>query len=328
MRRAVLLVALLALCVAPAGAAYTWPLKPFRKAHAIRGYFGDPRTVFQGTFDPDGIDSEGAFSFHNGVDISAVPGQAVYPVTSGVARVPNMTTVVVRSSNHRTFKYQHLAPDVYDGQRVFARRTVLGHVDAVAGHVHLSEIDRTVVVNPLQRGHLSPYRDTTVPKVESVMLRTARGRELKGRGLTGDVEIVAEAYDMPNLPVPGSWFGYPVAPALVLWSMTNEQGAFVVLPTVVADFRFTLPPRRDFWRVYARGTYQNKPRFGWQQFLTLPGRFEFKLTHSPLDTNRLPDGAYLIRVTVEDTAGNSSTREQPITICNADPSSCTPPPAP
>jgi hypothetical protein len=33
-------------------------------------------------------------------------------------------------------------------------------------------------------------------------------------------------------------------------------------------------------------------------------------------------------VTVEDTAGNRATHSEPVTICNADPASCTTPPPP
>ena len=43
----------------------------------------------------------------------------------------------------------HITPSVYDGQRVTAYKTVLGHIDAVASHVHFSEIDNTIVINPL-----------------------------------------------------------------------------------------------------------------------------------------------------------------------------------
>jgi len=314
---------LAALAAAPSALAYGWPLKPFNQAHPIRGNFGDPRTVFQSAFQPDGLFGEGAFSFHNGLDISAAPGQAVYPVVSGVAHVADMASVIVRSSQGRVFKYMHITPVVYDGQWVNAYKTVLGHVDGVAGHVHFSEIDRSIVVNPLGLRHLQPYRDTTKPKVASVLLLGPNGRELKSRGATGTVELAAQIFDSPALPVPGSWFGYPVAPAYVYWSLASSTGKFIVFPKTIADFRYTVPPNGAFWRVYARGTYQNKPRFGNQQFRTLPGRFEFRLTQKPLDTRKLPDGAYSVRVVAEDTAGNRAIHTETITVCNADPPSCT-----
>lgn len=328
-RRLALTLALAAgLLAAPSAFAYGWPLKPFHQAHPIRGNFGDPRTVFASPFEPDGLYGEGAFSFHNGLDISAAPGTAVYPVVSGIAHVPDMAAVTVRSGGGRVFKYMHITPTVYEGQRVKAHKTVLGHVDAVAGHVHLSEIDNSIVVNPIGTRHLKPYRDWTKPRVASVIIRSPGSRGAKARGVTGAVEIAAEAYDTPAMPVPGPWYGYPVAPSVVSWALVSSTGRYVVEPRTVVDFRYTLPLNRQFWRVYARGTYQNKPRFAQQQFRTLRGKFTFRLTQTPLDTRRLADGNYLLRVTAEDTAGNRSTRTETITVCNADPASCTTPPTP
>jgi hypothetical protein len=325
LKRKLLVLALLlaALIAAPATLAYSWPLKPFRQAHPIRGNFGDPRTVFAGPFQSDGLYGDGAFSFHNGLDISALPGQPVYPVASGVAHVPDMAAVTVRSSGGRVFKYMHITPVVYEGQWVRVNKTVLGHVDGIAQHVHFSEIDRSVVVNPLGTRHLVPYHDSTKPRVASVTVLGPNGRELKTRGATGSIELAAEVSDSPALPVPGAWFGYPVAPAYVYWSLVSSTGRLIVFPTTVADFRYTIPPNGAFWRVYARGTYQNKPRFGSQQFRSLPGRFEFKLTQKPLDTRKLPDGAYAVRVVAEDTSGNRIFHTETITVCNADPPSCT-----
>jgi len=312
----------------PRALAYGWPLKPFHQAHPIRGNFGDPRMVFQNPFQPDGLFGAGAFSFHNGLDIAAAPGQPVYPVVSGVAHVPHMAAVTVRASGSRIFNYTHITPDVYEGQRVGAYKTVIGHVDGAAAHVHFAEIDHSVVINPLGLRHLTPYRDTTRPKIDGVLLKAPSGKDLNGSGATGTVEIAAEVSDVPALPVPGSWLGYPVAPALVSWSLSSASGRTVIPSTTVVDFRYTLPSRRDFWRIYARGTYQNKPRFGSQQFRTLRGRYQFRLTPTTLDTRRLADGAYVVRVVAEDTAGNRTVDTQPFTVCNADPASCTSTPTP
>lgn len=324
MRRALPLVVAAVVCfaAAPSALGYGWPLKPFHKAHPVRGNFGDPRTIFSDPFEPDGLNGDGAFSFHNGLDISGVPGQAVYPVVSGVAHVRDMAAVTVRASGGRFFKYMHITPTVYDGQRVKADKTVLGHIDAIAAHVHFSEIDNSVVINPLGTRHLTPYSDNTKPRVASLLLRSPTGQTFKTRGIAGSVELVAQAYDTPALPVPGSWFGYPVAPAVVSWALLSGS-RYVVQPTTVVDFRYTVPLPREFWKIYARGTYQNRPRFGNQQYHDWPGRFEYRLTRGLFDTRKLADGNYTLRVTVEDTAGNRVTHAEAITICNADPSLCT-----
>ena len=41
------MVSTLALASAGAASSYSWPFKPFNKQHPIRGYFGDPRTVYE-----------------------------------------------------------------------------------------------------------------------------------------------------------------------------------------------------------------------------------------------------------------------------------------
>src|SRR5207237_1212317 len=63
---------------------YGWPVKPFDKQHPVRGSFGDPRSVFHGPPTMLGlISSSFACSYHQGIDISATDGTAVYPVRSG-----------------------------------------------------------------------------------------------------------------------------------------------------------------------------------------------------------------------------------------------------
>ncbi len=325
-----LVVLLLALLLVRGAAAYPWPVRPFGVAHPVRGNFGDPRTVFRhGVLDPEGLEGDGAFSFHNGVDISAPAGTPVYSIFSGRTVVVTTSLVVVASPNHHAFQYVHLDPLVVTGQQVKAQRTVLGFVKASAGHVHLTELDHGRLANPLARGHLAPYYDYTRPKVADVLFRSPDGETLNPDGIHGSVDIAAASSDLPSVPVPGSWNGLPVAPALLEWSLTSFSGAKVVPLTVVADFRRTLPFNRDFWSIYARGTYQNKPRFGNKQYVDMPGRYEYRLTRSPLETRRLPDGLYSVHVKAVDIRGNVGSRIQDFTVCNVDPVSCgstTPPP--
>ena len=186
--------------------------------------------------------------------------------------------------------------------------------------MHLSEIDNSIVINPLGTHHLTPYADHTKPKVASLLLLEPNGKAFQTRGIAGSVELIAQAYDMPALPVPGIWFGYPVAPAVVSWALLSGN-RYVVQPTTVVDFRYTLPlPRRVLERLRTRHVPE-QAAFGNQQFRTWPGRFEFKLTRGLFDTRKLADGTYTLRVTVEDTAGNKTTNAEAITMCNADPTS-------
>jgi hypothetical protein len=311
-----LIVTLLALAVAaPALASYGWPIKPFRKQHPIRANFGDPRTVFELPLYEDGINGPGAFSFHNGVDIAAPNGTTVYAVASGIAHLIDATAVSVETLDGRTFQYYHVIPTVVDGEKVTTRISEIGDVQAPYAHVHLTEIDGTKATNPLLKGHLTPYTDRTRPAVTEVEIRDAAGRLAEPLGICGRISLAAEASDRPSLPVSGTFGGLPVAPALVTWRLQRVGGPVVVPATTAVDFRTTLPPPKDFWSFYARGSYQNAPRFGVQQFGSMPGRFLFQLTSS-LDTRTLPNGPYVLTVVAADERGNAGDLTQRFWVFN------------
>jgi hypothetical protein len=301
----------------PLPTAYHYPIRPFARLHPIRANFGDPRTLAtESPFGADTARSAGSFTFHNGVDIVADTGTRVYPVVSGTARIGYADEVIVKTADFRTFQYFHVRPLVRDGQHVTAYRTVLGTVLPKWLHVHLTEIDGFRVHNPADPGHLEPYIDHTVPRVDSVRFTTLGGHGLDAEALHGKVEIGATAVDYPPLPAPGEWFGFPVTPALVSWSLHTAGGGSVVPPTTVADFRRTEPPNSDFWRVYAAGTYQNFPVFGRRYFFGHGGRYVFNLTPNPLDTTRLHDGEYILTVNVADVCGNRGALTEPIRVTN------------
>src|SRR5438093_5215198 len=115
-----------ALALSPAAHAYQWPVAPFHQQHPIRGYFGDPRTIYFDPLDPTRFPENGDVSFHNGVDIVAEPGTAVYPVLSGVVRRADGTRVVVQAPDGRRFQYIHIHPSVRSGEPVRVGRTILG----------------------------------------------------------------------------------------------------------------------------------------------------------------------------------------------------------
>ena len=319
MRLPSLLVPFVCACAlaAPAGAAaYPWPVKPFKRAHPVRANFGDPRTRFQLSLFTNGLEGPGEFQFHNGVDIAAPDGTPVYPVVSGTVKLFDGTEVAVKTDDNRTFHYFHLVPVVEDGEKAVAKQTLLGYVARNFGHVHLTEIRGFRVWNPLAKGGLAPYRDTTKPRVTSIFMR-AQGSlaPLDPLGVCGTVSIVAEAYDSPALNVPGVFAGFPVAPALVTWSM-RKVGAGVLQPETPAfDVRTGLPTRPEFWAIYARGTYQNAPRFANRQFNLMPGRFLYILIAS-FETRTVANGVFQISAATEDVRGNRSFLNQRFTIVN------------
>lgn len=285
---------------------YPWPIAPVHSQHPVRGYFGDPRTVFTGI-------GEGAFSFHNGVDISAWPGNHVLPVVSGVVVKVLPDRVVVASSFDRRFQYIHIHPNVRVGERVVASKTVLGLVDPVLKHVHLSEIRGECVVNPLMPGHLTPFHDTRTPVVRSVIFENLAGTRLSPHSLSGKVRVIANAYDVPALPSPFPWGSMPVSPVLIRWKLLTMRGRTLESQTAV-DFRYSLPPRHDFCAVYAPGTSQNfaadDGTFHWRQ----AGVYLYDLTPRPLNTAQLPVGRYRFVVSASNTAGHTGSNELVIAV--------------
>ena len=301
-----------ALLLPGSAAAYPWPLKPFDQPHPIRANFGDPRTVF---FDqpPVSLDGPGLFSFHNGIDISAPGGTPVYPVTNGIAHYLSPTWLAVRTLRAE-YRYIHIFPVVREGQRVFARRTILGYVEASAEHLHFAEL-RGDAVNPLRRGHLEPYFDHVKPTVTEIILRASDGRSLSPRAACGRFAILATAQDATALPVPGAWAGLAVAPAIVSWKLGVRGGPMIVRPRIIANFLKPLPPEARFWRIYARGTFQNSARFGRTQLSRLQGRFLFILA-SDFNSRRLANGTYVLKVDAQDARGNHGRLSETITVAN------------
>jgi hypothetical protein len=314
--RRLLLVLIVALACVSTASAYPWPLKPFDRQHPIRGFFGDPRTVYENGILAGAFDGPSFISFHQGVDIAAPNGTPVYAVEDGTVHYLGAATLNLVTDHDVTFQYFHITPVAGEGQQAIAKQTVLGYVQPPFGHVHITEIDGIHAVNPLQPGHLTPYRDRTVPRVRDVVVRNLSGDVQTPVGLCGRVELDVDAYDPQPLPVPGTYNGLPVAPALVQWWMTRPGGKPVVARKTAADFRATLPGNGQFFNVYAKGTYENSPRFGAQQYAGMPGRYLFLLSGN-FDTTSLANGNYVVSVLVADVRGNHSTSTERISILNA-----------
>ena len=186
-----------------------------------------------------------------------------------------------------------------------AGKTILGYVMQAYEHVHLSWIRAGRVWNPLARGGIAPYRDHTVPAVDAINVRPAGSLlSFDSDTVCGIVSIVAAAHDMTPIPIPGVFGGFPVSPALVTWSLYRVGGSTYVRDATAADFRTTLPSAKTFWNVYARGSYQNAPRFSNRQYF-MPGRFLYNLAHE-VDTRAYPNGLYEVLVHVADMRGNGS----------------------
>ena len=89
-------------------APYGWPVKPFAKAHPVRGSFNDPRI------------SGSSRAFHFGIDVSAPDGTPVYAVAPGKVHLEGALAIGVLGPDGRSFGYWHVVPAVAHHQQVGA----------------------------------------------------------------------------------------------------------------------------------------------------------------------------------------------------------------
>jgi hypothetical protein len=155
-----------ALAVPATGLGYPWPVATFNEPHAIRGAFDDPRKGFE-------LDGRFSYSFHFGVDISALDGTAVFAVAPGAA-VTSADAVIVRQPDGHAFAYWHIIPDIPAGSEVTVG-VLLGHVAPGWGHVHLAEWNGHTYLNPLRPGALEPFSNTRSQWSRALMLRLFTG---------------------------------------------------------------------------------------------------------------------------------------------------------
>ncbi len=270
---------------------YSWPLEPFDVAHPVRGYFNDPRI------------SGSSRAFHFGIDISAPNDTPVHAVRAGVVHLESPRSLAV-SDGDVDFAYWHIVPVVTHRQRV-AKHQLLGHIQAPWLHVHFAEHRAGVYLDPLRKGALTPWEDTTSPQVTKIVL-SRNGRALSPDAVSGPVDVIAEAQQLPPLEVAEPWHDLPVTPARVRWRV--RRGGLTVRPWhTPIDLTKRLLPKEDFHRIYAPGTRQNRP--------DKPGLYRLFVAHT-WSTTLFPDGNYVLEVQASDVRGNKGGRRLPFTIAN------------
>ena len=272
---------------------YCWPVRPFRRAHPVRAYLNDPRI------------SGSSRAFHFGIDISAADGTPVFAVEAGIVHLEGGRSLSVATPGGREFGYWHVMPAVAHHQAV-RQHQLLGHVEAPWGHLHFAERRRQRYRNPLRAGALTPWVDATSPRIVSIELWRG-SRRLSPDRISGTVDVIVEAYDVPPLKVPPPWTGLPVTPALLRWRVRRANR--VVRPWhAPVDLRRTMLDRSLFRTIYAPGTRQNHAN--------RPGSYRFYLGHT-WSTHLLADGAYHLDVQASDVSGNRASATLPIVVSNA-----------
>jgi hypothetical protein len=298
--------------VAARASPYAWPLRPFGQQHPVRGFFCDPRIV------------NGGRTFHFGIDVPAPGGTPVYAVAPGKvsygapADVAQNGGIVVVEADGRNFGYWHVAPAVRLGTRV-PLHGLLGHVATQPedwGHLHLAEsthgTNGITYWNPLRPGALTPFFDYGPPVIDAIVT------SLPPQALHDLIDLSVKAHDNTPIevtqPKPPGWHDMPVTPARVRWRLMRATQAVVPWQTAF-DFRTSLHPNVrgspasdiNFDSVYAPDTRQNQPN--------MPGNFHFWLKRG-FDTNRYPDGRYLLEVEATDIRDNARSGNVPVTFQN------------
>jgi hypothetical protein len=171
--------------------------------------------------------------------------------------------------------------------------------------VHFAERRGGEYRDPLRRGALAPWTDTTIPQVTAVVF-SRHGRAVPPDRVSGGVDVICEAHQLPPLPVPEPWNDLPVTPELIRWRV-RRGGATVRAWHTPVDFTKGLLPQDDFDRIYAPGTRQNRPG--------KPGLYRFYLART-WTTSLLPDGEYRLEVEASDQRGNTGGLTQPFVIAN------------
>jgi hypothetical protein len=256
---------------------YSWPLRPFDRQHAIRGGFGDPRFGFLQR------------NFHFGIDIPAPGGTPVYSVSSGTVFLePDHVDVLTHVSGCCAdgFSYWHIIPAVREHSFI-APFTLVGWVKERWAHLHFTELEHGLSVNPVRPGALTPYEDSTPPRVEELTLVPD--------GTAYDLTVEASVAPEPRPEPP--WDDAVVAPSLIRWRLL-ENGEPVSQWRDAVDFRRFIPSNALFDDVYAPGTRANRP--------SAPGLYRYYLARA-WDLSTLAPGAYEVEAQAFGLRGASAT---------------------
>jgi hypothetical protein len=298
---AILAAATVALALpALASASYGWPIKPFGHEHPVRGQLNDPRM--------NGSDfyASSSHTFHFGLDIAAPDGTAVYAVAPGWVHYLSSSAIAVRGLNDvTTFAYWHIRPVAKRGKKV-KLHALLGYIEPGYGHVHFAEKRNDIYINPLRRGALTPYVDTTPPTISSVSYYDGSYHDLMSATLSGVVKLTISAFDTPQMA--SNWPWAVVTPTWIGWQLYDSTGHKIL--SGHWDLGSTLCSLNPF-EVFAPGTLKNS----FINNTSGVGSYDYWLG-SQWDTTRVASGSYRLLTTVGDIRGNETLKSASFIVAN------------
>jgi sugar lactone lactonase YvrE len=311
-----------------------WPVAPLDGPHEIAGTLGEAR-------------GEGAERLHAGIDVRMDQGVRVHAVRDGVVESPlaagSFGTLnewmrigpiayihvrVGRARGDRLYDLVRFVPN-YDergrlaGIRVkrgarFVTGETIASVNAF-NHVHLNVGWPGEEFNPLHL-RMPNFVDTIPPTINAVRLYRAGGEPLttwSGNRLSvsGEVQIVVDAWDMAEGNRPGRRLGLYSLGYQVLYPDGTPVHGFEERADTVRFTRLA-GDRTAANLIFAPGSGIPFYSGGRTRFLyTVTNTLRDGIaTEGYWDTTRLAPGDYTLRVWGADIAGNTTTRDVPVTI--------------
>jgi hypothetical protein len=292
-----------------------WPTKPFYGTHRIQGTLDEPRVLIGFTPAAAPLLEQGLAALnqaipifprvaHIGVDISDPDGTPVYAVRSGVA-----VTHLAGSGTYvdvGAFAYWHLKDPVPTGTHVIALHTIIGRVYPGLHHLNFSRYYKGHAINQLRFGGFYSADDTARPVLGALRVFTATGRPLAASALPeAPIALFVRAYDI------WSQGGTQVGVYKLSWSLSTQSGTTIWPTTTTLQADFLISNQMMGWIVSPDS----------ERVDLLETDFSYRLFHpeatplTPLmNFSTVTTGAYVIHISAQDAAGNTTNRSYPITV--------------
>lgn len=173
--------------------AYDWPLVNGQTQHQINATFGECR----GNRD----------HFHNGVDIQATQGTAVYAIEGGTAYISGS------GINIGHYRYFHLTNFQVTDETEVEEGILIGYTDT-GNHIHFIECENVLTqdgepsnstcLNPLRTDGLTPFEDNGDPIIDDVTIyRQGTNDVVQLETLYGKLDFAIQAHD-PGVTATGA----------------------------------------------------------------------------------------------------------------------------